>query len=246
MFGLAGKTGASGPPGPLAHYVYISDQDTDKVTRYKYVDGVLSNRTEIVVTAITSGVSSLFHDGANLWICGKPDIAVTRLNGFTNSAAATYSFSGNTDVNASTAFVGLYVDTANQQMYVMNFVNGKVIKANTGYATTTQTAVTLSGTSTAMTIHEGDMYVANFSARVVTRYNGFSNSAVSSVNLTATTGNLYGLAFDTFGNMWVLFQVNSGTSKVVVYNGFSSTILHTFNEESSWGTSPQGLAVSLA
>lgn len=240
MFTLATKTGA-----PVAsEYLYIVDQDTDKVVKATLTDATLTTLSEITVTSITTSVSAPYHDGTDLWICGKADLKVFRLDGFSTTVKNTYDFGANADVNSSNAFVGLYVDTVNQQLYVMNFVNKKVIRTNTGYATTTQSVVSLASlnTPTALTVYNGDMYVADWATKVITRYSGFSSSVVSSVTVSGAVGNLYGIAFDKDGDMYILYQYSGNTSRILKYSGFSNTLLATFDEDTGWGTSPQGIA----
>lgn len=228
-------TAASG-----AGYLYIGDQDTDKIAR---ID--LSNNTEtaITVTSVSTGVSSLYHDGTNLWMCGKPDRKVFRLNGFSTTVLNTYDFSGNTDVNVNNEFVGLYVDTSAQVMYVCNFGNKKVIRTNSSYATTTNAVISLTGVPTAITIYGGNLYVCDWQNYQIRKHAGFTSTITSTLNLGTAYGRPYGLAFTNTGNMCVAFS--GSPDRINIYTGFSTTISSTISSTSNWNVSPQGLAFSL-
>jgi len=231
----------------LAHvlpptFMFVGDQDTDKVTRINLTD---LSETTIDVGAITSGVSSLYHDGTNLWICGKPDRKVFKLDGFSDTVLVTYDFTGNADVNSSNAFVGLYVDTVEQRLYVANFVNLKVIKGTSGFGTTTDTAITLTGTPTGITIYGGELYTVDFTNYQANRYLGFSSTLVNTLNLGTTLGRPYGISFTNAGDLVVLFQNAGGANDFIrIYDGFSTTVKTTITSSANWNLSPQGIAFS--
>jgi hypothetical protein len=222
--------------------MYVGDQDTDKVTRINLSD---LSETTISVGTITSGVSSLYHDGTDLWICGKPDRKVFKLDGFTTTVLVTYDFTANADVNSSNAFVGLYVDNVDQRLYVANFVNSKVIKGTASYGTGTDTAVTLTGTATGITLYGGNLYVSDFTNYEARKYVGFSSTIDTTLSLGSGLGRPYGISFTDIGDLVVLFQNAGGANDFIrIYDGFSTTVKTTITSSANWNLSPQGVAFS--